>query len=48
MGGEVYVRDNVAFTDTTQSTDKDTGALLTEGGLGVELNANIGGTLTVP
>lgn len=34
-------------TDTTQSTNKDTGAIVTEGGLGVEKNANIGGTLGV-
>ena len=32
---------------TTQSTDKDTGALVIEGGVGVEKNANIGGTLGV-
>jgi hypothetical protein len=32
---------------TTQSTDKDTGALVIEGGVGIEKNANIGGTLGV-
>ena len=33
------------FVDTTQSTDKDTGALILEGGLGVEKNINAGGTV---
>lgn len=32
---------------TTQSTNKDTGALVVEGGVGVEKNANIGGTFGV-
>lgn len=32
---------------TTQSVSKDTGAILTEGGIGVEKNASIGGNLTV-
>jgi hypothetical protein len=34
------------FTDTTQSTDKDTGAMILEGGLGVEKNINAGGTVS--
>jgi hypothetical protein len=33
------------FTDTTQSTDKDTGSVILEGGLGVEKNINAGGTV---
>lgn len=33
------------FSNTTQSTDKDTGAIITEGGLGVEKNINAGGTI---
>lgn len=33
------------FTDTTQSTDKDTGSVILEGGLGVEKNINSGGTV---
>ena len=37
------VRINVA----TQSTDKDTGALIVEGGVGVEKNINVGGDLLV-
>jgi len=36
-----------AVSATTQSTDKDTGALVVEGGVGIEKNANIGGTLGV-
>ena len=37
----------IALTDTTQSTDKDTGAVVLEGGLGVEKNVNVGGILNV-
>ena len=32
--------------DTTQSTDKDTGSIITEGGLGVEKNINAGGNIS--
>ena len=35
------------LTDTTQSTDKDTGALVVEGGVGIEKNLNVGGALGV-
>ncbi|MGV8130683.1 MAG: hypothetical protein ACP5N7_01110 [Candidatus Pacearchaeota archaeon] len=35
------------FTNATQSTDKDTGAVIIEGGLGVEKNTYIGGNLVV-
>lgn len=35
------------ITDTTQSTSKDTGSIVTEGGVGIELNLNVGGTLGV-
>lgn len=31
------------FSNTTQSTDKDTGAIILEGGMGIEKNLNIGG-----
>jgi hypothetical protein len=37
----------LTISDTTQSTSKDTGCLIIEGGLGVEKNANIGGMLNV-
>jgi hypothetical protein len=33
------------LSDTTQSTDKDTGSLVTEGGIGVEKNINAGGNI---
>lgn len=35
------------FTDTTESTTKDTGAVIIEGGLGVEKNLNVGGNIVV-
>lgn len=37
----------VTIADTTQSTTKDTGCLVVEGGIGVEKNATVGGTLAV-
>ena len=38
---------DVRFNIATQSTTKDTGSIITEGGLGVEKNVNIGGDLIV-
>jgi hypothetical protein len=35
------------ITDTTQSTDKDTGALVVEGGVGIEKNLSVGGALNI-
>jgi len=35
------------FSDTTDSTNKDTGAIIVEGGIGVEKSVNIGGNLNV-
>ena len=35
------------FSDTTESTSKDTGSAIFEGGLGIEKNVYIGGTLNV-
>lgn len=35
------------FSDTTDSTDKDTGSIVVEGGIGVEKSVNIGGNLNV-
>ena len=37
----------VTFNDTTQSTDKDTGSLTVDGGVGIQKNVNVGGTLGV-
>jgi len=37
----------VEILDDTQSTDKDTGALIVEGGVGIEKNLNVGGDLKV-
>ena len=45
--GGVTVHDNVLVLGTEQSTDKDTGCLVLEGGLGVEKNVNVGGNLGV-
>lgn len=36
----------LTMSDTTQSSDKDTGALVLQGGLGVEKNINAGGTIS--
>ncbi len=35
------------LTATTQSTDKDTGALVVEGGVGIEKNLNVGGSIGI-
>lgn len=35
------------FTDVTDSTSKDTGAVILEGGIGIELNASVGGDLNL-
>ena len=35
------------FTNTTQSTSKDTGSVIFEGGLGVEKNLSVGGNVSV-
>ena len=37
----------ITINDSTQSTDKDTGALVVEGGVGIEKNLNVGGDITV-
>jgi hypothetical protein len=38
---------SINIGDVTQSTDKDTGALVVEGGVGIEKNLNVGGNLIV-
>ena len=37
----------IVIGDTTQSDDKDTGALVVEGGVGIEKNLNVGGNINV-
>ena len=37
----------ITIGDSTQSNDKDTGALVVEGGVGIEKNLNVGGTIIV-
>ena len=48
-GADWEYGNTVALTlkDATQSTNKDTGALVVEGGVGIEKNLNVGGHLTV-
>ena len=45
----VVTLNNASLTvlNTTQSTDKDTGALIVEGGAGIEKNLNVGGNTSV-
>ena len=47
LGGDFDITGDIDFTSTTQSTDKDTGALVIDGGVGIEKNLNVGGSLTV-
>ena len=48
-GADWVYGNTVALTlqDTTQSNNKDTGSLVTEGGVGIEKNLNVGGDLNV-
>ena len=48
-GADWVYGNTVALTllDTTQSNSKDTGSLVTEGGVGIEKNLNVGGNLNV-
>ena len=41
--GTTQINDAVYVNDTTQSTSKDTGSIVTEGGVGIEKNLNVGG-----
>lgn len=45
IGGVKTFVANMIVSDTTQSTNKDTGSIVTEGGVGVEKNINAGGTI---
>jgi hypothetical protein len=48
-GADWAFADGVAINigDVTQSSDKDTGALVVEGGVGIEKNLNVGGNATI-
>ena len=37
----------ITINDSTQSSDKDTGALVVEGGVGIEKNLNVGGNIHI-
>ena len=43
----IFAGADVKFNIDTQSTSKDTGAVIVEGGVGIEKNLNVGGHLTV-
>ncbi len=47
MTGNLNVNGITTLNNITQSTSKDNGALVLQGGLGVEKNANIGGSLSI-
>ena len=42
-----FAGSQISFDNTTQSTDKDTGSVIFEGGVGIEKNLNVGGDLKV-
>ena len=42
-----FAGSQISFDNTTQSTDKDTGSVIFEGGVGIEKNLNVGGDLQV-
>jgi len=45
LNDNLRVTGHAEFLNTTQSTSKDTGSLILDGGIGIEKNANIGGNL---
>jgi hypothetical protein len=45
--GTTQINDAVYVNDTTQSTNKDTGSIITEGGVGIEKNLNVGGASSI-
>jgi len=47
INSDVDISGITTFSNTTQSTSKDTGAIIVEGGIGVEKNVYVGGLLAV-
>ena len=45
--GSITAQDAVIIADSTGSIDKDTGSLITNGGVGIEENLNVGGRLNI-
>jgi hypothetical protein len=45
--GTTQINDILYVNDATQSTDKDNGALVVEGGVGIEKNLNVGGASSI-
>ena len=45
--GITKIDDALYITDITESGDKDTGSIVTEGGVGIEKNLNVGGQLSI-
>ena len=44
--GTTQINDILYISDTTPSTSKDNGSIFTEGGVGIELNLNVGGAVS--
>ena len=47
VGTDLTVGDIVTINGTTQSSSKDTGAIICEGGVGIEKNLNVGGATQI-
>jgi hypothetical protein len=45
--GTTQIDDALYVNDATESTSKDTGSIVTEGGVGIEKNLNVGGQLSI-
>jgi hypothetical protein len=47
VGGTLGVTGAVSLNNVTESTNKDTGSLIVEGGVGIEKNLHVGGAATI-
>lgn len=47
VNAAAFIQNNLVVSSTQQSTSKDTGAVVVEGGVGIEKNLNIGGSFNV-